>query len=228
MKAEVLPSSEDVAHRASALIAQEGRVAARARGRFLLATSGGVTPWRMLALLADEDMPWTLTHLFQVDERVAQASDRNFTQLQASLLDRVRIPADQIHAMPVEDPDLAAAAAHYAATLRRIAGTPPILDLVHLGLGADGHTASLIPGDPALDDGGSEVAVTGLYRGFRRMTLTYPVLQRARTILWIVTGSAKAAALSRLRGGDRSIPAGRVPVEHALLLADAAAAEPPP
>lgn len=228
MKAEVLPHAEDVARRAAQFIAEQGRAAARARGRFLMATSGGTTPWRMLELLAGEEMPWTLTYVFQVDERVVPGSDaaRNFTRLRASLLDRVSIPADQIHAMPVEEPDLTAAARRYAATLRRVAGTPAVLDLVHLGLGIDGHMASLVPGDAALRERDSDVAVTGVYQGCRRMTLTYPVLDRARAILWLVTGSDKAAALSRLRGGDQAIPAGRVSVEHALLLADAGAAGP--
>jgi len=225
MKLEVLANAEEVAQRGATLIAQEARKAVDARGWFLLATSGGATPWRMWELLAVEDMPWPRVHVFQVDERIAAASDadRNLAQLQSSLLARVRIPPDQVHAMPVEEVDLAAAAVRYAALLRRFAGTPPVLDLIHLGLGSDGHTASLISNDPALDPGSAEVAVTGSYQGFRRMTLTLPVLERARRILWIVTGSGKAAALGRLRSGDRGIPAGRVPTEHALLLADAAA-----
>lgn len=225
MKTEVLPSGEDVARRAAAFIAQQARLAARERGRFLLATSGGTTPSRMFELLADEDLPWRLIHLFQVDERVAQASDpaRNFTPLRANLLDRVRIPENQVHPMPVEDADLPTAAARYAASLRQIAGTPPILDLIHLGLGVDGHTASLVPGDPALEVLDTETAVTEPYGGYRRMTLTYPVLECARLILWMVTGPEKATALLRLRGGDHSIPAGRVPTNRALLLADAAA-----
>jgi len=214
-----------VARQAAGLIAQHARQAVRARGRFVLATSGGATPWRMLELLAEEEVPWQRTQLFQIDERVAAASDpaRNFTHLRASLLDRVPIPEHQIHPMPVQDADLDAAAARYAATLRQIAGTPPVLDLAHLGLGSDGHTASLIPGDPALDVVHADVAVTGLYGGFRRMTLTFPVLERARFILWVVTGAEKAAALGRLLGGDTSLPASRVPVEHARLLVDVAA-----
>jgi len=227
MKAEVLADPEAVARRAAAFVAGEARSAARERGRFLVALSGGTTPLRMLELLAEEEVPWPLVHVFQVDERVIQASDpaRNFTQLRGSLLDRVPIPADQIHPMPVEEVDLRAAAARYAATLRAFAGTPPRLDLVHLGLGDDGHTASLVPGDPALDEVGSEVALTGSYRGFRRLTLTYPVLDGARRILWLVTGPGKTEALRRLCGSDRSIPAGRVSTEHAVLLVDGAAFE---
>lgn len=225
MKVEVLADPEAVAQRAAAFVAGEARGAVRDRGRFLVALSGGATPSRMLERLVEEDLPWPLVHVFQVDERVVGASDpaRNFAQLRAGLLERVPVPADQIHPMPVEAADLGAAAAAYSAILREFAGTPPVLDLVHLGLGDDGHTASLVPGDPVLDVVGGEVAVTGPYRGFRRMTLTYPVLDRARRILWLVTGSGKTEALRRLGGGDRSIPAGRVPTEGALLLADRAA-----
>ena len=225
MKGEVLADPEAVARRAAAFMAEEARTAARERGHFLVALSGGTTPLRMLELLAEEDIPWPLVHVFQVDERVAETADpaRNFTQLRAGLLERVPLPADQIHPMPVEEVDLIAAAARYSATLRAFAGTPPVLDLVHLGLGDDGHTASLVPGDPALDVVGLEVAVTDPYRGFRRMTLTYPMLDRARRILWLVTGPGKTEALLRFCRGDRSIPAGCVSTERALLLADGAA-----
>jgi 6-phosphogluconolactonase len=162
----------------------------------------------------------------QVDEREAPAGDRdrNLTSLHESLLSRSRLRPEQIHVMPVEATDLRAAAVHYAQTLERLAGSPPILDLVHLGLGADGHTASLVPGDPVLALTDITVGVTGIYQGRRRMTLTYPILNRARQILWIVTGSEKAAMLVRLRDGDRTIPAGRVRTDPAVMLADQAAA----
>jgi 6-phosphogluconolactonase len=227
MKAEVLADPEAVARRAAAFVADEARNAVRVRGHFLVALSGGATPLRMLELLAEENIPWPLVHVFQVDERVVQASEpaRNFTQLQESLLGRVPIPAEQIHPMPVEEVGLRTAAARYSTTLREFAGAPPVLDLVHLGLGDDGHTASLVPGDPALDEVESEVTLTGAYRGFRRLTLTYPVLDGARRILWLVTGSSKSEALLRLCRSDRSIPAGRVPTEHAVLLVDGAAFE---
>ena len=230
MKAEVLLDAESVARRAAALIAEEARAAVGARGRFLLATSGGTTPWRTLELLADEDVPWSAVHLFQVDERVTAASDpaRNLAGLRVSLLQRVPMLEAHVHAMPVEAADLDAAAARYASILGKVAGTPPLLDLVQLGLGTDGHTASLVPGDPVLEVVDSEVAVTGLYYGHRRMTLTYPPINRARLVLWVVTGSDKAPVLSRLRRGDHSIPAGRVHPERALLLADSAASAPSP
>ncbi len=126
---------------------------------------------------------------------------------------------------PVEAMDLERAAEQYALTLRDVAGSPPVLDLVHLGLGPDGHTASLVPGDPVLEVTDTDVAATGPYLGRRRMTLTFPIINRSRRVLWLVTGREKAGALVRLRDGDRSIPASRVRQDRALVLADRAAAE---
>ncbi|MGB9070332.1 MAG: 6-phosphogluconolactonase [Candidatus Acidiferrales bacterium] len=225
MKLEVLDDAESVARAGASAIAAESRAAVASRGLFTLAVSGGHTPWIMLRALAGEDVPWARVNLFQVDERVAPDghADRNLTHLRESLLQHVPLGPDQMHAMPVESPDLEAAAAQYASVLRQVAGSPPVLDLVHLGLGPDGHTASLLPGDSALDIDTADVAVTGVYQGRRRMTLTYPVLNRARRVLWIVTGSEKVEMLRRLRAGDPSIPAGRVRSEKALLLADRAA-----
>jgi len=226
LKIEVLADAESVARRAAALIAAEARSAAALRGRFVMAVSGGHTPWIMLRALASETVPWQAVHIVQVDERVAPAGDpdRNLTHLQASLLDAVPLRPQQIHAMLVESPDLEAAAKQYAQTLNEIAGSPAVLDLVHLGLGPDGHTASLVPGDPVLEITNSDVALTGIYQGRRRMTLTYPVINRARHILWVVTGAEKVAMLTRLRNADASIPAGRVCSQDALVLADSAAA----
>jgi 6-phosphogluconolactonase len=226
MELEILADADAVAARGAAVIAADARAAVAARGRFTLAVSGGRTPWVMLRLLAREDVPWVNVHLFQVDERVAPAddADRNLTHLRESLLDRVPLPPEQVHAMPVEFPDLRIATAHYAATLAASAGAPPVLDLVHLGLGPDGHTASLVPNDPVLDVAGDDVAVTGVYQGRLRMTLTYPTLDRARRVLWVATGGAKAAMLARLRQRDPGIPAGRVRQDVALVLADRAAA----
>jgi 6-phosphogluconolactonase len=165
-------------------------------------------------------------HVFQVDERIAPAGDpdRNLTHLRESLLERAPLPPEHIHAMPVEAADLETAARAYADTLREVAGSPAVLDLVHLGLGSDGHTASLVPGDPALEVRDRPVTLAGPYQGRRRMTLTYPVLDHARRVLWVVTGADKAAMLARLAEGDRSIPAGRVRQLQALVLADRAAA----
>ena len=226
MKMEILADADAVARRAAAVIAAEARAAVGARGRFIVAVSGGHTPWLMLRALASENVPWDSIHVAQVDERVAPAghADRNWSHLRESLLDHAPLRPDQAHAMPVESPDLAAVAARYAQLLGQIAGQPPVPDLVHLGLGPDGHTASLVPGDPALDITDADVALTGVYKGRRRMTLTYPVLNRSRRVLWVVTGGEKAGMLGRLSSGDTSIPAGRVRQDRALLLADRAAA----
>src|SRR5438094_4964720 len=226
MRIEVLADADAVAKEAAAVIATEARQAVAARGRFVMAVSGGHTPWMMLRALADEDVRWASVHMFQVDERVAPEghADRNLTHLRASLLEHAPLPPAQLYAMPVEIPDLQSAAAKYAAELERIAGAPPVLDLVHLGLGPDGHTASLVPGDPVLDVTDRDVALTGVYQGRRRMTLTYPILNRARRILWLVTGKDKVTALARLHEGDVTIPAGRIQAANALVLADQAAA----
>ena len=226
MTLEVFADDESAARAAAGLIAAEARAAVAARGRFVMAVSGGRTPWIMLRALAVEKVPWGNLYIVQVDERVAPAGDkdRNLTHLQESLLEHSPIRPEQIHAMPVESPDLEAAAKQYALTLSEIAGTPPKLDRVHLGLGPDGHTASLVPGDPVLVVTNADVSLTGSYQGRRRMTLTYPAINRARRILWLVTGSEKANMLARLRKGDMSIPAGRVRRRSAVIFADRAAA----
>jgi 6-phosphogluconolactonase len=226
MKIEVLADAEAVARKAATIIAAEARDAVIARGRFIVAVSGGHTPWLMLRDLAGEKVPWEEVHLVQVDERIAPAGypDRNLTHLRESLLTRVPLRPEHIYAMPVEAPDLEAAAKNYARTLLEIAGSPPVLDLVHLGLGPDGHTASLVPGDPVLNVADTDVALTGAYQGRHRMTLTYPIINRSRRILWLVTGNDKAGPLVRLRDADPSIPAGRVCQDQAVVLADRAAA----
>jgi 6-phosphogluconolactonase len=226
MKLEVLDDADSVAQTAAATIAADARAAIAARGRYALAVSGGHTPWIMLRALANENVPWSGVHVYQVDERVAPAGDpdRNLTHLRESLLLHAPLTPEQVHAMPVESPDLQSAAAQYALALQQIVGSPPVLDLVHLGLGPDGHTASLVPGDPVLKITDADVGVTGVYQGRQRMTLTYPALNRARRVLWVVTGSEKVEMLRRLMDGDESIPAGRVRREQALILADRAAA----
>jgi len=180
----------------------------------------------MLRALGGQDMPWNAVQIVQVDERIAPADhpDRNLTHLRESLLTHAPLRPEQIHAMPVESSDLESAAKSYVRTLEVLAGSPPMLDLAHLGLGPDGHTASLVPGDAVLDVIDEDVAVTGVYQERRRMTLTFPILNRARQILWLVTGQDKIGALARLSAGDLSIPAGRVCRDNALVLADRAAA----
>jgi len=226
MKIDVLPDADAVAQRAAEIIAETAREAVASRGQFTFAVSGGRTPWQMLCALAALAMPWEKTHLYQVDERVAPHGDpdRNMTHIAESLLAHVPLSPSYVHVMPVETPDLAASARRYAQELAAVAGTPPVLDLVHLGLGPDGHTASLVPGDPVLAVADAAVALTEPYLGHRRMTLTFPVLDRAWCVLWVVTGAEKMPMLARLVRGDRTIPAGRVVAERAVILADAAAA----
>lgn len=213
---EVLPDAAAVARRGAEVVAEAAAAAIDDHGRFTFAVSGGHTPWAMFAELP-ATLAWNRVTIFQVDERVAPDGDpeRNLTHLLESL------PAGagaDVRAMPVGAADLDAAAGEYAASL------PEAIDLVHLGLGPDGHTASLVPGDPVLDVADRDVAATGVYQGRLRMTLTYPVLNRARRILWLVTGEDKVDALRRLRDGDHSIPGGHVSRERALVVADAAAA----
>lgn len=227
MRIQVLNDADTVAREGAKIIAAEARDAVAARGRFIMAVSGGHTPWKMLRALASENVPWKGVHLVQVDERIAPAGDpdRNLTHLRETLLEHSPLGEEQIHAMPVEEADLEGAARRYAHTLEQIGGTPPVLDLSHLGLGPDGHTASLVPNDPVLSVVDRDVALTGVYMKRRRMTLTYPMLNRSRRILWVVTGADKVAMLPRLRAADASIPAGRVHQENALVLADRAASE---
>lgn len=225
MEIKIFLDAETVAREAAKVIAAEARAAVAARGKFVFAVSGGKTPWQMLRALAGENLPWPGVHVFQVDERVAPAghADRNLTHLRESLK-AAPLRAEQIHAMPVEEANLEAAAADYAKTLVQLAGVPPVLDLVHLGLGADGHTASLVPGDAVMDVTDRDVALTGIYQQRRRMTLTYPLINRARKILWVATGAEKVEMLRRLQAGDVSIPAGKIISANALVLADRAAA----
>lgn len=227
MEVQTFADADAVACEAARFIAAEARMAVATRGRFIMAVSGGKTPWQMLRDLAGEEVPWKTVHVIQVDERIAPAGDpdRNLTHLRESLLSHAPLPPEQIYAMPVEANDLEAAAASYAKTLQQIAGSPPVLDLAHLGLGPDGHTASLVPNDPVLNVTDRDVALTGIYQKRRRMTLTYPMLNRSRKILWVATGAEKVGMILRLRDGDMTIPAGRIRQDNARLLADRAAAE---
>ena len=212
---EVLADEDAVARRAADIVAASAREAIETRGRFTFAVSGGRTPWAMFRDLADEDVPWKQVGIWQVDERIAPDgdADRNLT----SLLPKIPSEAD-LRPMPVTEDDLEAAAARYAESL------PEVFDLVHLGMGDDGHTASLVPDDPVLDVTDRDVALTGEYRGRRRMTLTYRVLDRSRQVLWLIAGDDKTPMLPRLLAGDPSIPAGRVSTPEQLVVADASAA----
>jgi 6-phosphogluconolactonase len=216
---EVAGDEKAASRRAAELIAAAGGEAAAERDHFTLAMSGGRSPWAMLAILGDlEAMPWTRTELFQVDERVAAPGDeaRNLTHM---VLGLSMSHQSTLRPMPVTQRDLDGAAREYEASL------PERFDLVHLGLGPDGHTASLVPGDPVLEVGDRRVAMTAEpYQDHLRMTLTYPALDDARRIVWLVTGPDKREPLQKLLEGDESIPAGRVRNENAVVVADEAAA----
>lgn len=226
MKIRIVADAGSAASEAARFLAGLARAAVEDHGSFVMAVSGGHTPWLMVRDLALEDLPWTGVHVVQVDERIAPRGDpdRNLTHLRESLLEHAPLPPAQIHPMPVESSDLEAACAQYEQTLQTIAGSPPVLDLVHLGLGSDGHTASLVPGDPVRDVRDVDVALTQPYQSRRRMTLTYPILNRSRQILWLVTGGEKAEMLARLVARDPSIPAGEIRSDGALIIADRAAA----
>lgn len=212
---EVLPDADGVARRAAEIVAASAHDATQARGRFTFAVSGGRSPWAMFRHLADRDVPWEHVGIWQVDERTAPDGhpERNLTGLSSA------IPSEaDLRPMPVTEPDLGVAAARYAESL------PGVFDLVHLGMGDDGHTASLIPDDPVLEVTDRDVALTGEYRGWRRMTLTYRVLDRSRRVLWLIAGADKAPMLPRLLAGDDEIPAGRVRAADQLVVADRLAA----
>ena len=212
---ETLADPAAVAAAGAAFVAERARAAVAASGSFHFAVSGGHTPWAMFAELASQQVPWDAVVIYQVDERVAPPDDpdRNLAHLRQAL---GTAPA-QVRAMPVNESDLEIAAAAYADSL------PGQFDLVHLGLGPDGHTASLVPDDPVLAVTDRLVALTRPYQGRVRMTLTYPALARARQILWLVTGSDKKDPLARLLAGDTTIPAGRVEAAASLVMADRAA-----
>ncbi|MGB7588720.1 MAG: 6-phosphogluconolactonase [Solirubrobacterales bacterium] len=213
-------SDADAASRyAAEYIASAGRAAVKDRDEYDLALSGGNTPWAMIGLLEEmEEMPWEKAHIFQVDERAAPPGDeaRNLTHL-VRLLSIDHQAA--LRPMPVTSRDLELSASEYEVHV------PERLDLVHLGLGPDGHTASLVPGDSVLDVDELRVAMTwGPYEGHRRMTLTYPALAAARQILWLVLGEKAREPLAKLLAGDTSIPAGRVENDNMVLVCDEAAA----
>ena len=212
----MLPDAAAVARRGAEVVSEHVATEIEEHGRFTFAVSGGHTPWAMFAELPGT-LPWERMTIFQVDERVAPDGDpdRNLTHLLASLPAGA---AADVRAMPVGADDLDDAAAGYARSL------PVAFDLIHLGLGPDGHTASLVPGDPVLEVADRDVAVTGVYQGRRRMTLTYPILNRSRRVIWLVTGASKVEMLVRLRERDPTIPAGRVSQERATVIADQAAA----
>jgi 6-phosphogluconolactonase len=226
LQVEIVPL-DALAGTVARLIARRLREAIDRRGLATLAVSGGHTPLPAFDALTQLDVPWQQVHVLQVDERIAPDGDpaRNAVGLRAHLLDAVSVPEMNVHLIPVDGRDPDAAAAAYLATLQAVAGTPAVLDVVQLGLGDDGHTASLFPGDPVLGVTDRDVAPTATaHHGHRRITLTYPTLARARDRVWMVAGADKADAVARLSGGDPSSPASHLAVGPAWLVVDEAAA----
>ncbi|MCB0857539.1 MAG: 6-phosphogluconolactonase [Solirubrobacterales bacterium] len=219
MVTRVVADAEAAAVEAASFVEMVAAAAIADRGRFNFAVSGGKTPWRMLELLAESELNWTRTSLFQVDERIAPTGSmqRNLTHLVLTL---PLVCQAAIRPMPVGADDLTTAASGYEYSL------PDRFDLVHLGLGPDGHTASLVPNDPILDVTDRQVAITaGEYQGTRRMSLTYKAIDRARQIMFLVTGEGKEGALSKLEAGDPSVPAGRISNPNITLITDIAPSE---
>jgi 6-phosphogluconolactonase len=222
LRVEIEDDPEGVARRGAAEIADAARTAVDAGGSFALAVSGGTTPWAMFRALSHHDVLWEAVGIWQVDERIAPRGheDRGLTHLEASL-PAAALP--RVYPMPVDDLDPRDDEACDEAAAAYAAGLPATFDLVHLGLGDDGHTASLAPDDPVLESRDRDVAITRVYRGRRRMTLTYPVLDRARRILWVAAGSSKADPLRKLIARDPSIPASHVAAPDQLAIVDRAA-----
>lgn len=225
MRTEVFATPGAAARGAAERIYDIALATLREQDRFGIAFSGGRSPGPMLAALTGYDLPWTRFDVFQVDERIAPAGSeaRNLTGLVSEFAARVPLPAGNLHPMPVDEVDPLEAAVDYQRDLIRTLGRPPVFDVVHLGLGADGHIASLVPGDPVLEVADRDVAVSGVYQGTRRLTLTYPIIDRAGHIVYLVTGADKKEAVARLQAGDTSIPAGRVRQDKAILILDEAA-----
>jgi 6-phosphogluconolactonase len=224
MRVDVCATATEASQHAAQLIAEAMRAAARERGRAAAAVSGGTTPGAMLQALASSDLPWDVAHLFQVDERIVPDGDarRNLIGIERAFAGSP-LPLGHLHPMPVGRVPISSGAAQYCRDLEAVLGDPPRLDVVHLGLGADGHTASLVPGDAALD-AKTDVAISGPYEGTRRMTLTLRVIDRARRVVWLVTGAAKRDVVQRFLAEDAQLNASRVRRDAAVLVVDRAAA----
>ena len=233
---EILPDASAVAVAAADRFVAMARQSIDERGSFRVALSGGSTPKRIYPLLVDEPrvgaVDWSRVDFFWGDERAVPPDhpDSNFGvayQMLLAALPNLRPQA--IHRMPAEAPDLDAAALAYEAELRLAFGArgdePPVFDLIWLGMVPDGHTASLFPDSAALDVTDRWV-VANWAPGPKawRMTLTFPVLDAARELLFVVTGADKADALARVRVGDRELPAARLGAQQVEWLIDAAAA----
>lgn len=227
MRLEVEKTVDEAAAMAARLIATVLGIGIARRTHATLALSGGSSPLPMLRELVRQPLDWTAIHVYQVDERVVARGEaaRNLTKIEELLVANGPLPSRNLHPMWVDRADLLSSAAEYATEIEQLAGTPAVLDAVHLGLGTDGHTASLFSGDPALKVKDRAVALTGEHHGYSRMTLTLPLINRARSIIWFVTGAEKAGVLADLYAGGAPFPAGRVARVRAVVVADSAAAK---
>jgi 6-phosphogluconolactonase len=227
---EVLPDPEALARRAAERVLA---AALATPDRFAIALSGGSTPRRLYQLLAAMPMPWQRTHWFWGDERFVPPADpaSNQRMVREALLTHVPVPPDQIHPVPTTGVTPEEAAAQYERTLQQFHGGDalrpdrPLFDVVLLGLGTNGHTASLFPGQAVLDE---RVRWTGVMHdpeAGTRITLTYPALESSRETMFLVAGADKKMVLREVLAGDRRHPASRLePVGALRVLADAAAA----
>jgi 6-phosphogluconolactonase len=222
----VAEAVEDAARIAADELTRACAAAIAARGRAVIAVSGGSTPWLMLREFVSRALPWPSIVVAQVDERRVPRTDerRNLTRLEQILVRDGTLPSQNVLAIPVEAPSAAEAARRYEHALVRVAGAPPVFDLVQLGLGEDGHTASLVPEDPVLEIADRAVGIARSYQGTERVTLTFPTLDRARERMWLVTGAAKTRALAALIDGTGPTPAVRITRAATVVIADRAAA----
>ncbi len=211
---QISPDPAALAEEAARRFVAAAAAASAARGRFTVALSGGSTPRALLRLLAAppyrDRVAWDRVHVAWGDERCVPPDDEqsNYRMAREALLDHVPIPHEQIYRIPAEEPDHEVAARVYDATLRRLfnpdPGEWPRFDLIHLGLGAEGHTASLFPGSPALDERDRLVAAPWVAKlSAHRITLTPPVINAAREVAFLVAGAEKAAIVRTLLRGPR-------------------------
>lgn len=223
MNLEVCADAAAAASRAAALMLECMEQAITARGVAAIAVSGGTTPAPMLAALAASRIDWRRVHVFQVDERLVPDDDeRRNVRLVREAFGQGGLPLTNLHAVPAGSANPQTAAERYTRDLRAVCGKPPVLDAVHLGLGEDGHTASLFPGDSALDADG-DVAVSGEHGSMRRITLTLGTINRARARIWLVTGAHKRDVVQHLLGPGSSLVANRVRTDDSVLVVDAQA-----
>jgi 6-phosphogluconolactonase len=203
-----------------------------AKGTFRVSLSGGSTPKTLYGLLASDEFrsrfPWQLVSWYWGDERFVPYDDpaSNYRMTREAMLAKAPVPAENIHPIPT-DGTPQDAARRYERTLRQASGATarPLFDVTLLGLGIDGHTASLLPGDPVLEERERWVAVVSHGRPEIRITMTYPALDSSRRVAFLVTGREKAAILQTIRAGGSQVPAARVrPLGELIWFVDRAAA----